>query len=174
MTDRSNDVLLICIPCNSLWLIVPLVYSLYVSPVTRYDWSFQWCTSYMYPLYLVMTDRSNDVLLICIPLLLVMTDRSNGVLLICTPCNSLWLIVPMMYFLYVSPVSRYDWSFHWCTPYMYPLYLVMTDRSNGVLLICTPCNSLWLIVPMIYSLYVSHVTRYDWSFHWCTPYMYPL
>ena len=156
MTDRSIGVLLICIPCYSLWLIVPMVYFLYVSPVSRYDWSFQWCTPYMYPL------------------LLVMTDRSNGVLLICTPCNSLWLIVPMMYFLYVSPVSRYDWSFHWCTPYMYPLYLVMTDRSNGVLLICTPCNSLWLIVPMIYSLYVSHVTRYDWSFHWCTPYMYPL
>ena len=156
MTDRSNGVLLICIPCISLWLIVPMVYSLYVSPVTRYDWSFQWCTPYMYPLYLVMT------------------DRSNGVLLICIPCISLWLIVPMVYSLYVSPVTRYDWSFHWCTPYMYPLLLVMTDRSNGVLLICTPCNSLWLIVPLMYSLYVSPVSRYDWSFQWCTPYMYPL
>ena len=138
MTARSNGVLLICIPFNSLWLIVPMVYSLYVSPVTRYDWSFHWCTPYMYPLYLVMTDRSNDVLLTCIP------------------------------------VTRYDWSFQWCTPYMYPLLLVMTDRSNGVLLICIPCNSLWLIIPMMYSLYVSPVTRYDWSFQWCTSYMYPL
>ena len=141
MTDRSNGVLLICIPCNSL-----------------YDWSFQWCTPYMYPLYLVMTDRSKVYSLYVSPVTRYMTDRSNDVLLICIPCNSLWLIVPMMYSLYVCVVNR--------------LWLIV---PMVWLLICIPCKLvIWLLVPMVYSLYISPVTRYNWSFQWCTPYMYPM